>query len=398
MAHDGTRPGASATAPGGIGESLGLVERWEDDEGTRVGPGTVLKRHKALMALARRLGARSLAEATVGDVEDWLAAVAPRTKETYATAVRSFYRWAVAEQLVSPAEDPSRAVRHRVVGVFEPNTELLAAWRASMKHRGLAPATIEKRSYELRLLQTWIGPDRSPLEVTADEIEKWMDSRHLGAGSRRDAISGVHSLFTWALKMKMVGSDPTLLLDRPKAVVHMPRPIRDEDLALAFERATGRIRCWLLLAAYAGLRCQEIAGIDRRDVMEHETPPLLLVRKGKGRKERIVPLHPEIIKALAGLPRSGPLFPVGSVPSPQPISPVTVSHLGNLWLREQEIDATMHQLRHWFGTHTYRASRDLRMTQELMGHSSPNTTTIYAAWSPGAAVPIVQGLSPEGVR
>ena len=56
----------------------------------------------------------------------------------------------------------------------------------------------------------------------------------------------------------------------------------------------------------------------------------------------------------------------------------------------------MHQLRHWFGTHTYRASLDLRMTQELLGHSSPNTTTIYAAWSPGAAVPIVQGLSAGG--
>lgn len=108
MAHDGTRPDASATGSGGIGESLHLVERWEEDEGTRVGPGTVLKRHKALLALARRLGARSLAEATVGDVEGWLATVAPRTKETYATAVRSFYRWAVAEQLVSAAEDPSR--------------------------------------------------------------------------------------------------------------------------------------------------------------------------------------------------------------------------------------------------------------------------------------------------
>jgi len=267
-----------------------------------------------------------------------------------------------------------------------------------MERRGLAAGTIEKRGKELRLLQTWVGPDRSPLEVTADEIEKWLDSRRLSSNSRRDAISGVHSLFTWAVKMRMVECDPTLCIDRPKVVVHMPRPIPDADLALALERATGRIRCWLLLAAYAGLRCQEIAGLERHDVMEHETPPLLMVRKGKGRKERIVPLHPEIIKALRwqGQPHSGPLFPVGSVRRPQPISPVTVSHLGNRWLREQGITATMHQLRHWFGTHTYRASLDLRMTQELLGHSSPNTTTIYAAWNPGAAVPIVQGLSVGG--
>ena len=119
----------------------------------------------------------------MGDVEAWLAPVAPRTRETYATALRSFYGWAVAEQLVSPSEDPSRVVRHRVVGVFEPQAELMAAWKASMTHRGLSPGTIEKRRKELRLLRTWIGPDRSPLEVTADEIEKWLDSRRLATGS-----------------------------------------------------------------------------------------------------------------------------------------------------------------------------------------------------------------------
>lgn len=208
----------------------------------------------------------------------------------------------------------------------------------------------------------------------------------------------MHSLFTWAVKMRMVECDPTLCIDRPKAVVHMPRPIAEKDLALALERATGRMRCWLLLGAYAGLRCQEIAGLDRRDVMEHEDPPLLLVRNGKGRKQRIVPLHPEILKAMEwrGLPNSGPLWPVGSARRPRPISPMTVSVNGNAWLRKQGIDATMHQLRHFFGTRVYRASLDLRMTQELLGHSSPNTTTIYAAWNPGGAAGLVQGLTVDG--
>jgi len=384
----------------GLAESLTLVERWAEDEDAKVGPGTVLRRHKALMALARRLGDRTLAEATVGDIEAWLATVGSRTRETYATAVRSFYTWAVVQQEVSPAADPSRVVRCRVVGVFEPSAELMNGWRASMKHRGLAPGTIDKRGKELRLLQTWIGPDRSPLEVTADEIEKWLDTRLLSSNSRRDAISGVHSLFVWAVRMRMIDHDPTVLIDRPKAVVGMPRPISDQDLALALDRAPAKIRCWLLLAAYAGLRCQEIAGLERADVMEHETPALLLVRHGKGRKQRVVPLHPEIIEALnrAGLPRTGPLFVAGSPVRPRQVSPTTVSLVGNRFLHDEGIEATMHQLRHWFGTHTYRASLDLRMTQELLGHSSPNTTTIYAAWSPGAAVPIVQGLSAGGAR
>ena len=66
----------------------------------------------------------------------------------------------------------------------------------------------------------------------------------------------------------------------------------------------------LSLAAYAGLRCQEIAGLDREDVLEAKG--LLRVVKGKGGVERIVPLHPEALAALRCLPmpRSGALFSV----------------------------------------------------------------------------------------
>ncbi len=73
-------------SPCGIVVVAGLKVRWAEDEDAKVGQATVLRRHKALMALARRLGDRSLAEATVGDIEAWLVTVAPRTKETYATA------------------------------------------------------------------------------------------------------------------------------------------------------------------------------------------------------------------------------------------------------------------------------------------------------------------------
>jgi site-specific recombinase XerC len=62
------------------------------------------------------------------------------------------------------------------------------------------------------------------------------------------------------------------------------------------------------------------------------------------------------------------------------------------YLRSVGVDATAHQLRHWFGTTVYARSKDLRLTQELMGHASRATTAIYTAWSPLDAARVVCGL------
>jgi integrase/recombinase XerC len=57
------------------------------------------------------------------------------------------------------------------------------------------------------------------------------------------------------------------------------------------------------------------------------------------------------------------------------------------------IDATGHQLRHWFGTGIYAATHDIRLTQELLGHQSPNTTAGYVAWAAVDAGPAVASLT-----
>jgi integrase len=64
----------------------------------------------------------------------------------------------------------------------------------------------------------------------------------------------------------------------------------------------------LRLAAFAGLRVQEIAGLDRDDIIEAKG--LIRVRHGKGQKERIVPLHPDVLAALrcVPIPKTGAIF------------------------------------------------------------------------------------------
>lgn len=69
--------------------------------------------------------------------------------------------------------------------------------------------------------------------------------------------------------------------------------------------------------------------------------------------------------------------------------PYTVGIAISRYLKELGIDATAHQLRHWFATEVYAHGHDIRVTQELLGHSDPSTTAGYVAYShidAGAAV------------
>ena len=76
--------------------------------------------------------------------------------------------------------------------------------------------------------------------------------------------------------------------------------------------------------------------------------------------------------------------------------PVQISHLCNQHLHDCGIAATLHQLRHRFGTGTYRVTRDLRVVQELLGHESVSTTAGYAAYDKADAIRAVENLPAPG--
>jgi len=71
----------------------------------------------------------------------------------------------------------------------------------------------------------------------------------------------------------------------------------------------------------------------------------------------------------------------------------TVSSTVNRYLDELGIDATVHQARHWFATSIYTRTHDIRVTQELLGHSDPSTTAAYIAYSHIDAAAAVASLS-----
>src|SRR5664280_310297 len=235
---------------------------------------------------------------------------------------------------------------------FSSVLELIAAHHVDQERRGLLPTSIEKRDGQLQIFSRYLEP-RSLLDAQREDVEQFLDSRNIGARTRYAWLSHLHNFYDWTLREDIGTSDPTVRIIRPKMRRSLPRPAATDQLVAALRVADPMRRCWLLLAAYMGLRCQEIAGIRREDILQDEG--LLRVVKGKGGVERMIPIHPEVMAALLALPMPG----VGWVfqrPGGGPWPPPRLSQRFNKFLREAGVNGTAHTLRHWFGSNLYAQS------------------------------------------
>lgn len=264
---------------------------------------------------------------------------------------------------------------------------LIAQHLEWMRRRNLADSTIGIRRRRLERFAATC----SLLDAEPADVERFLDARQLSPKSTYDMLSHLGSFYRWAIDHGHLHRDPTAQVPRPRVRRNLPRPISTGDLHLALELAGPMMRAWLTLAAFGGFRCVEISRLEVDDLLFDDG--LLRVR-GKGDRERLVPMHAEIGRTLRTLqiPRRGRVFRRprgGGYPAAQ------VSREISLYLDGAGVSATAHQLRHWFGTHVYRTSRDLRVTQELLGHASPTTTAIYAEWSREEGRRAIDGLSLE---
>jgi len=264
--------------------------------------------------------------------------------------------------------------------------DLITAYTKDQQRRGLSAATTDKRSRYLRLFEHEVG-----LEGTRDEIETWLD-RYPSAKTKATILSHLGCFYTWATEEGHLTLDPTAKIRAPRVPRKLPRPIPDEALEKALANATPLVRVWLLLGSLAGLRCKEIAGLCREDVMA--TEGRLRVVETKGGDERMVPLNPELLEALElwGMPASGWLFRQRSGGR---MTAGDISHHIGDYLRGLGITSTPHALRHWFGTHLLAEIHDLRTVGETMGHKDIRSTAIYADWDRELAK---AGVTRLGVR
>jgi integrase len=262
-----------------------------------------------------------------------------------------------------------------------------------MRQRGLSPSYICARR---RLLTNLAGALPRPiLQATARDLGRWRAGLTVCPATITHMVSHAREFYSWAVSAKLITASPAVSLPVPRVPRGKPRPIAEMDLMYALDAAPARIRPWLVLAAWTGLRAQEIARLRGEDILPRATPPVLVVSTyaAKGGKERIVPLPPFVVAELqdAGVPARGWAFPRFDG-RPGHNAAWVVSQLAREHLHACGIEASLHQLRHRFATVTYQQTKDLRLVGDLLGHANIGTTAIYADWDRAGALAAVEAI------
>lgn len=237
-----------------------------------------------------------------------------------------------------------------------------------LESAGQSPATIRAR---LRVLNTFTNQLDRPFETaTRDEITSWLATPAWSRATRSIYRYHLRALFGWLHAEGLINQNPAAGLPRVRVPRARGARLTSGDVAQILARARAPYQGYFRLAAYGGLRCEEIVRLYREDITEES-----ILVWGKGAKPRPVPTHPMVWEwACARGP--GRIY---HLDGPEPIDQAKKLSRG----ASQYLDrigfksARMHLLRHWFATEIYRRTRDLRAVQELLGHSSIATTERY---------------------
>ena len=263
--------------------------------------------------------------------------------------------------------------------------------------RGAARNTLEAYQHDLKDFATFAARRGTVADEAGTELLrayiKWLDGQGMAARTQARRLSALRRFFRFLAAEGMRADDPTQALDSPRQGRPLPKILSEDEVeallgaARAVEGADGlRLTALLELLYATGMRVSELVGLPLAAVARD--PRFLLVR-GKGNKERLVPLGDAARQAVAAwLPvRAGLLGPKRTSPFLFPshggAGHLTRQRLGQL-LKEAAVTAGLdrakvspHVLRHAFATHLLNRGADLRSVQAMLGHADISTTQIY---------------------
>jgi integrase/recombinase XerD len=204
-------------------------------------------------------------------------------------------------------------------------------------------------------------------------------------------LSCLRGFYKWLLLDKRIRHDPTVNIESPKAWKVLPKALAESETAEMLDTATVaatgaagnavalRDRAILELLYAGGLRVSELTGLRAEDLQLDAGRALV---RGKGDKERVVPLGRAAVEALTEyLQRGRPLLDKGHRGSGLFLSQqgrtLTRGWIWELVKRSSGGRASPHMLRHSCATHMVGRGADLRTVQTLLGHADIGTTQVY---------------------
>ncbi|HRL82501.1 MAG TPA: tyrosine-type recombinase/integrase [Bifidobacterium longum] len=249
----------------------------------------------------------------------------------------------------------------------------IEGWTDTLKAAGLSAQTIKSRRYKMAHLAALLMPS-GPEDVTTEQIVQAFARQQWKPETRKAYRNTISSFFRWLHKSGRRADDPSLDVPRVKKPHAHPRPCPDRYITAAMQKATPSEKLMVRLGAECGLRRGEIARVHSDDVVADSAGHSLIVR-GKGDKQRIVPLPDDLANTV--METKGYLFP-GRFGGH-----VEESYIGDHISRLLPDGYAAHTLRHRFATTAYAATHDLFVVAELLGHESVETTEHYVAMPDG---------------
>ncbi|MCX7697779.1 MAG: site-specific tyrosine recombinase XerD [Bacteroidales bacterium] len=263
--------------------------------------------------------------------------------------------------------------------------------------KALSPATIEAYEHDVLLFFRWneqIAQNKPLNEIDLTDLSsfvQWLSDIGMHPRSQARIVSGIKAFFVFCLIENIIDKNPAEFLDTPKLPSYFPEVLSLDEIdrmimSIDLARKEGHRNKAIVEILYAcGLRVSELVNLTFENYFPQER---FLRVIGKGNKERFIPIGREAFNSLElYLHHSRPQFPIQKNNEMylflnlkgKKLSRVAVFNIIKDLAQKAGIKKVIspHTFRHTFATHMVENGADLRVVQELLGHSSIITTEIY---------------------
>lgn len=272
--------------------------------------------------------------------------------------------------------------------------QALAAFERDLRRRGAAERTRRAYAVDLGQLASWgSGQGIEPAQMGPRTLRRYaagLTERRVSPATVARKLAALRAFYTGLVDRGEMGHNPADVLSAPRRAPHLPRTLRPREAAALLDAIPTSTTLWardraLFELAYAcGLRAEELVRLDVSSI-DYDAETVRV--EGKGSKTRLVPLGEPARRALERyVTRARPALATGAADaalflskSGRRLSTSDVRRRLRRWARQAMVpdSPSPHALRHSFATHLLEGGADLRVIQELLGHSSISTTQIY---------------------